>query len=190
MTVRRVIRLAVAYRMLLSPGLWFGKRCTTLARHLLVLALLATPIGAHAQVGRATGLPLPRFVSLNADQVNLRVGPGEDHPIAWILAREGLPVEIVEEFDTWRQVRLHDGGLGWIHSSLLSSQRTLLVVGEIRTLRQTADPSARAVLRAEPGVIGELLDCDGSWCRAEIAGRRGWLQRDDFWGTLPDETLR
>jgi SH3-like domain-containing protein len=148
------------------------------------------PIASHAQVGRATGLPLPRFVSLNADQVNLRVGPGEDHPIAWILAREGLPVEIIEEFDTWRQVQLHDGEIGWIHSSLLSSQRTILVVGEIRTLRQSPDPSARAVLRAEPGVIGDLLDCDGNWCRAEIAGRRGWLQRDEFWGTLPDEVVR
>jgi SH3-like domain-containing protein len=160
-----------------------------LLRSLLMLAL-AMPIGAHAQVGRATGLPLPRFVSLSADQVNLRVGPGEDHPIAWILTREGLPVEIVEEFDTWRQVRLHDDEVGWIHSSLLSGQRTILVEGQIRALRQSPDPDARAVLRAEPGVIGELLDCEGSWCRIEIAGRRGWLQRDEFWGTLPDETVR
>ena len=190
MTVRAVIRLAAASRRLPSRRFLRRSFCSTLARFLLALAVLALPLGAHAQVGRATGLPLPRFVSLNADQVNLRVGPGEDHPIAWILAREGLPVEIVEEFDTWRQVRLHDGEQGWIHSSLLSSQRTILVVDQIRALRQAPDPSARAVLRAEPGVIGELLDCAGSWCRAEIAGRRGWLQREDFWGTLPDEEVR
>jgi SH3-like domain-containing protein len=157
---------------------------------LLVLALVGLPAGTHAQVGRATGLPLPRFVSLNADLVNLRVGPGENHPIAWILTREGLPVEIIEEFDNWRQVRLHDGEEGWIHSSLLASHRTILVEGEVRTLHQTPDPDARAVLRAEPGVIGELLDCEESWCRIEIAGRRGWLQRSDFWGTLPDEVVR
>jgi SH3-like domain-containing protein len=156
----------------------------------MALALLATPIGASAQVGRATGLPLPRFVSLNADQVNLRVGPGEDHPIAWVLAREGLPVEIVEEFDTWRKVRLHDGDLGWIHASLLSSRRTVMVEEEIRALRQAPEPDARIVLRAEPGVLGQLLDCDGTWCRVEIEGRRGWLQRDEFWGTLPNEALR
>jgi SH3-like domain-containing protein len=156
----------------------------------LLALLLATPPGAFAQAGRTTGLPLPRFVSLGADEVNLRFGPGEGYPIAWILTREGLPVEIVEEFDTWRKVRLHDGDLGWIHASLLSSRRTVLVADEIQALRQTPDQDARIVLRAEPGVIGQLLDCDGSWCRVEIEGRRGWLQRAEFWGVLPDETLR
>lgn len=157
---------------------------------LAVLALLATPLDAVAQAGRTTGLPLPRFVSLGADEVNLRFGPGEGYPIAWILTREGLPVEIVEEFDTWRKVRLHDGDLGWIHASLLSSTRTVLIADEVRALRQTPDREARIVLRAEPGVIGWLLDCDGSWCRVEIEGRRGWLQRAELWGVLPDETVR
>ena len=148
---------------------------------LALLALLfGTPSGTFAQAGRTTGLPVPRFVSLGADEVNLRFGPGETYPIAWILTREGLPVEIVEEFHTWRKVRLHDGELGWIHGNLLSSRRTVLVADEIRALRQTPDQDARIVLRAEPGVIGQLLDCDGSWCRVEIEGRRGWLQRAEF----------
>jgi SH3-like domain-containing protein len=154
----------------------------------LAALLLATP--AFGQAGRTTGLPLPRFVSLGSDEVNLRFGPGETYPIAWILVREGLPVEIVEEFDTWRKVRLHDGDLGWIHASLLSGRRTVLISGETRALRQTPDEEARIVLRAEPGVIGELLDCDGDWCRVEVDGRRGWLQRSEFWGVLPDESLR
>ena len=66
----------------------------------------------------------------------------------------------------------------------------MLISGEIRTLRQTPDAEARVILRAEPGVIGELLDCDGDWCRVEIDGRRGWLQRGEFWGVLPDEAVR
>ena len=160
------------------------------AASVTALGLLAAPPGALAQAGRMTGLPLPRFVSLGADEVNLRFGPGEAYPIAWILAREGLPVEIVEEFDTWRKVRLHDGDLGWIHASLLSSRRTVLVADEVRALRQNPDREARIVLRAEPGVIGELLDCDDSWCRVEIDGRRGWLQRVEIWGVLPAEMVR
>jgi SH3-like domain-containing protein len=157
---------------------------------LAVLGLLAAPFETVAQAGRTTGLPLPRFVSLGADEVNLRFGPGEAYPIAWILVREGLPVEIVEEFDTWRKVRLHDGDLGWIHASLLSSRRTVLIADEVRALRQNPDGEARIVLRAEPGVIGRLLDCEGGWCRVEIDGRRGWLQRAELWGVLPDETVR
>jgi SH3-like domain-containing protein len=155
-----------------------------------LLALATAAQAVYGQTGRTTGLPLPRFVSLGSDRVNLRFGPGEQYPIQWILAREGLPVEIIEEFDTWRKVRLHDGDQGWVHGSLLSSRRTIVVAEQIRELRRAPDTSARVLLRAEPGVIGELLDCDGNWCEIEIDGRRGWLERDAFWGTLPGETLR
>jgi SH3-like domain-containing protein len=137
--------------------------------------------------GRSTGLPMPRFVSLAADRVHLRVGPGREYPISWVLARKGLPVEIIAEFDTWRKVRLHDDDEGWIHASLLSSRRTIMVTEAVRELRRTPDDDARVVLRAEPGVIGELVDCDQDWCRVDIQGRRGWLRRDAFWGTLPGE---
>jgi len=188
MTMRGVIREADLRRR--HPAREEGRRCACLhlVRCALALMLLAAPGTSSAQVGRSTGLPLPRFVSLSSDEVNLRFGPGEDHPIKWILTREGLPIEIVEEFDNWRQVRLHDGETGWIHSSLLSSRRTILVADQIRALRQNPDPDSRIVLRAEPGVIGELLDCNEGWCRIEITGRRGWLPQDEFWGALPDET--
>lgn len=137
--------------------------------------------------GRSTGLPMPRFVSLGADRVNLRYGPGREYPISWVLARRGLPVEIVAEFDTWRKIRLHDDDEGWVHASLLSSRRTVLVTEAVGELRRTPDDDARVVLRAEPGVIGDLIDCEEAWCRVDIQGRRGWLPRDAFWGILPEE---
>ena len=140
--------------------------------------------------GRSTGLPVPRFVSLGTDQVHLRFGPGREYPVRWVLARKGLPVEIVAEFDTWRKVKLHDDDEGWIHSSLLSSRRTIMIKDEIAELRRTPADDARVVLRAEPGVVGDLLDCEEDWCRVDIEGRRGWLRRVAFWGVLPDEVLR
>ena len=143
----------------------------------------------RAHAGRSTGLPVPRFVSLDADRVHLRYGPGRDYPVSWVLARKGLPVEIIAEFDTWRKVQLHDGDAGWVHSSLLSSRRTVMIKNDIAELRRTPADDARVVLRAEPGVIGELLDCEQDWCRVDIQGRRGWLRRHAFWGVLPDEVL-
>jgi SH3-like domain-containing protein len=154
-----------------------------------LLAMQPGPSQGQSQAGRTTGLPLPRFVSLEADPVNVRFGPGRQYPINWVFAREGLPVMIVAEFDNWRKIRDHEGKEGWIHSSLLSSKRTLMVSGEIRELRRTAGADARVVLRAEPGVIGDLLNCDAKWCHVEIEGRRGWLHRSDFWGLLPDEVM-
>lgn len=152
----------------------------------------ATPSASTPEAGatgRTTGLPLPRFVSLGADQVNLRYGPGREYPVSWVLARKGLPVEIIAEFDAWRKVRLHDNDEGWIHSSLLSSRRTVVIKDDIAELRRTPAADARVVLRAEPGVIGELLDCEAEWCRVDIKGRRGWLERQAFWGALPGEAV-
>ena len=155
----------------------------------------APPAGASAvapaapTAGRSTGLPVPRFVSLGADEVHLRFGPGREYPIRWVLVRKGLPVEIVGEFDTWRKVKLHDDDEGWIHSSLLSSRRTVMIKDETAELRRTPGDDARVVLRAEPGVIGELLDCEGDWCRVDVQGRRGWLRREAFWGALPGEAM-
>lgn len=156
----------------------------------LVVLLLFDGEPAWAQAGRTTGLPLPRFVSLGADRVNVRFGPGTQYPVNWVFARKGLPVEIIEEFDTWRKVRDYDGDEGWIHASLLSSRRTIMVTGEVRDLRRTPELDARVVLRAEAGVIGTLFDCEEDWCRIEIEGRRGWLQRSEFWGTRPGEIVR
>jgi SH3-like domain-containing protein len=167
-----------------GPG-WYG-----VAGALAFLCLVWGGQPVWSQAGRSTGLPVPRFVSLAAERVNVRFGPGRQYPVSWVFAREGLPVEIIAEFDTWRQIRDYDGEEGWVHSSLLSSRRTIMVIGEVRALRRTASTGAREVLRAEPGVIGSLFDCEDTWCRVEIEGRRGWLQRSEFWGTRPGEIVR
>lgn len=177
------------------PALWMERPPMRGCRwyHLMII-LCATLIGGPAvaqtaEAGRSTGLPLPRFVSLAADRVNVRFGPGKQYPIDWVFVRGGLPVQITEEFDTWRKIRDHEGSFGWIHSSLLSSQRTIMVSGEVRDLRRTPDDDARVILRAEPGVTGRLFDCDDAWCRVEIAGQRGWLRRGEFWGVEETEVV-
>ncbi|MGI9436590.1 MAG: SH3 domain-containing protein [Geminicoccaceae bacterium] len=158
---------------------------------LLLLTAAAWLQIAHAQeepnVGRSTGLPVPRFVSLGDNEVNVRFGPGTQYPIYWKFTQTGIPVEIISEFDNWRKIRDFEGEEGWIRSNLLDSQRTIMVQGAVRDLLRTPSKKGRVLLRAEPGVIGLLFECEDAWCRVEIDGRRGWLQRSDFWGTLPDE---
>ena len=66
-------------------------------------ATAATQTGG-TQTG-PSGLPLPRFVSLKSDRINVRAGPGQDHTISWIFSKAGLPVEIVAEYENWRRIR-------------------------------------------------------------------------------------
>ena len=136
-----------------------------------------------------SGLPIPRFVSLAADKVNFRTGPGVRHPVAWVFERKGLPVLVTAEFDYWRKVRDQDGAEGWVHKSLLSGRRYAVVAGQVRSLRSEPRAEAPVVLRAEPGVLGRLLACAGGWCRMEIAETAGWLPRQHIFGALAGENF-
>jgi len=157
-----------------------------------VVALVAAAAPAHAQEGgpRSTGQPLPRFVSLSADVVNMRTGPGEQHPVLWVYRRNGLPVKVVGEFYQWRKVLDHEGDVGWIKSNLLSNRRKLLVVGQsLVDIKRNAAIEARVVAQAEPGVIGDLETCDTAWCLIDLGTAEGWIPRDHVWGLLEGEKL-
>jgi SH3-like domain-containing protein len=163
----------------------------------LLLRLWPSALTMVLALGVATGgmaaeknLPVPRFVSLRSDEVNVRTGPGERYPIDWVFTRKGMPVEILAEFDIWRKVRDWQGTEGWVHQRMVTGTRTVMVAGEMRSLRSDPDPAARPVARAEPGVVARLLECRGAWCRVEAQGVKGWLQRSEIWGVYPDEQVQ
>jgi SH3-like domain-containing protein len=132
-------------------------------------------------------LPIPRFVTLNADEVNLRTGPGLRYPITLILKKDGLPVQIIKEFDVWRQIADRDGDQGWVHKSLLSGKRAVIISGPTQTLFKKADEGSRPIVKLETGVIAGLDRCNNDWCYLKVAGYKGWLKRENIWGVYPDE---
>jgi SH3-like domain-containing protein len=141
--------------------------------------------------GKPDGLPLPRFVSLRPDSVNLRVGPSARYPIEWIYKRRGLPVEIIAEFDTWRRIKDPAGTEGWVHSSMLSGKRTAMVTGDVRPLLRTLDGKPDPIASVEPGVIVAVERCPqgAALCRVDAEGLEGWLSRDALWGVYPAEVI-
>lgn len=157
----------------------------------LLSLVLLHDLPLYAQ-NRSSGLPLPRFVSLRADEVNMRTGPGVQYPVEWVYRRQGLPAEIIAEYGTWRKIRDWQGTQGWVHQSMLSGKRNFIIVGAERTVRKSADSNSDAKARAEIGVVGQIMECEGvsSWCRVEVDGHTGWLRRVDFWGVYRGEELK
>ena len=147
------------------------------------------PAPGPGRGSETSGLPLPRFASLRAGEVNVRTGPGVQYPVDWVFQRQGLPVEVIAEYRTWRKIRDWQGTQGWVHQSLLAGKRTVIVIGGSRTLHAKPEPDAKAVAQLEAGVVASLVSCpEGSgWCRIEVDGFDGWLRRVDFWGVLKDE---
>ncbi len=152
--------------------------------------LAAVP--AEPAKGSNTGLPLPRFASLKTDEVNLRSGPGLRYPIDWVYKRRDLPVEIQREFEVWRLVSDQEGVKGWVHQATLVGRRTFVVTGTEQTMRADAQESATPVARLKPGVIGRLRACDANaaWCQVQVGDYRGWLKRDQFWGSYSGEAIQ
>ena len=148
-------------------------------------AIAAVAVMSPALAMADTGLQLPRFASLRANEVNLRTGPGRQYPIDWIFRYRSMPVKIIGEYDHWRQVRDWEGTEGWIHKSLLTGRRTAMVVGNGHPLRRSREGDSAVVARIEGKVVGRLLECEGRWCRLEVGGYRGWMQRSHLWGTDP-----
>ncbi|UOM35960.1 SH3 domain-containing protein [Acuticoccus sp. I52.16.1] len=169
----------------------------TIASLALILAVVAGAAPpAHAagptEMG-PSGLPLPRFVSLSANKVNVRVGPSRSYKIKWTFNKRGLPVEIVREYGNWRRVRDVDGEDGWIHRSLLSGKRTALVApwSETETipLLETASAASSPVAYLEPFVLADVERCDGSWCSISGQNWHGLVPQRTLWGVYPTEKV-
>lgn len=135
-------------------------------------------------------LPVPRFVTLSVDEINVRTGPGVRYPIKFVFRKDGLPVEIVHEYDVWRQIRDKDGDGGWVHKTMLSGRRSVIITGRTQTLVRKPDDAAKPVVKLEPGVIADLSTCRGDWCSLKIAGYNGWTKRANLWGVYPDEAFK
>jgi SH3-like domain-containing protein len=192
-----------AHAMKLAPGTF---TCDQVRSRLvavgLALVMLATVSAAPAQSppAGASGLPVPRFVSLKSDRVNLRQGPGTEYPTAWVFRRAGLPVEVIKEFESWRQVRDAEGTTGWVLGSMLSGRRTAVILPwevkqgqtqpSIAVLRDDDSERAGAVAQVEAGVLASIISCDGKWCRVSVGGYRGYIEQVKLWGAYKDEVIK
>lgn len=162
-----------------------------LAVSMVVMIFNIAPVYAQSEgVYNNSGLPIPRFVSLHSDKVFVRTGPALRYPIKWVYKRENMPVEIIQEFDTWRKIKDFDGDEGWIHQSLLSGERNAVIKNkEGASIMKKPDLQSKKVAIIEKGTIVHLKTCEPSWCEVKVEGFSGWIERNLLWGVYQQENL-
>ena len=142
---------------------------------------------------------IPRFISLKSDPVNMQSGPGTEYPMQWVFRRAGLPVEVLREYEGWRQVRDAESATGWVLATLLSGRRTALVVPwEAKppaaptqiSIRNDNSERATEVAKVEAGAIANIRTCDGRWCEVSIGDVRGYIEQKKLWGVYPGEVVK
>ena len=143
--------------------------------------------------GSVSGLPIPRYVSLKADKVNMHIGPAKHYETKWVYQRAGLPVEITAEFENWRRIRDSDGTEGWVYHSLLSGRRTGVVTAKSKddliALHGKPDVKSAIAARLQPGVLALVKRCNTTWCRVVGQGFDGWIPQERLWGVYPNEKV-
>ena len=138
----------------------------------------------------ASGLPVPRFVSLKSGEVYLREGPSPQHKVDWVYVRRGLPVEVIAEYDVWRRIRDADGVVGWVHKQMLDGRRSVLMTGADNVaMRDRPNAEGAVIAYAEPGVIAQLKACGGAYCEVEAGTIDAYVPRERVWGVYDDETV-
>ncbi len=145
---------------------------------------------ADTNRGAVTNLPLPRYVSLKTNEGNARRGPGLTHRIDWVFTRAGMPLRVTAEYENWRRIEDADGAGGWVHYTMLSGSRTVLVTQNMVNVLDTPDDAATVAFQAEAGVVGRVQECTADWCRIGVDGNRGWLRKSALWGVEPGEVVQ
>ena len=153
----------------------------------LVLIFPFFGFGQEIKKGQVTNLPIPRYVSLKAKEANVRRGPSLSHKIDWIYKRQNMPLEIYAEYENWRRVRDFEGLGGWVHYTLLSGIRYVLVKDELLEMRLLPSIEAQVIAKMPQYNIATLDKCTKDWCRIIDDGYKGWVQKDAIWGVYKNE---
>ena len=165
----------------------------TIAFSILALGQPALAAGGDGAPGSASGLPVPRYVSLKSERVNVRTGPTKDHDVAWVFTKQGLPVEVTAEFETWRRIRDAEGAEGWVYHSMLSGRRTAVVTSrdkdQLVGVFESPATAGEITAQLQPGVLTSVKRCDGQWCR--VIGKQfdGRVPQERLWGVYPNEKV-
>lgn len=125
------------------------------------------------------------FVSLKSSEVNMRVGPSKEYPIAWVFMRANLPMILMAEFDQWRKVKFIDGTVGWVHKNMISRKSSAIVTENYAIMYKHASKK-HPIAKIEKGVVVRILKRDGDFVKADINNQKGWIEKKFLWGINED----
>lgn len=171
---------------------------------IIYLLINLLPFSASTkEIGKETGLPLPRFVVLKSNKSNLRNGAGIKNAIKWTYLKRGYPMEVVAEFENWRKLRDIDGTEGWINENLITGRRNAVIIGnkfeqnfekyklkqQETVLLKYPDENSYPIVKIEFGVIGNIKKCNSEWCKIKIEEYTGWIKKVNLWGVYQEEII-
>ena len=146
---------------------------------------------SNADIGKETGLEIPRYVSLKSNDANIRVGPSKNYPIEIKYIKKNYPLKVLEEYEEWRKVEDFKKNIGWIHKSLISGTRTGIVLSnDDKTIKLLNTLDGDVVGEIGKGNIVYLEKCKTDWCLISSGNYKGWIDKKYIWGVKEKEIIK
>ena len=133
-----------------------------------------------------SGLKIPRIVSLKNSLTYMRSGPGKKYPIIFEIKQKGYPLKIISEFNNWRKVNTSDNLIGWIHTQMLSSFKTGIII-KTTLLKKIPSEKSQTVAKLLENLLVNIQKCELKWCKIEIIKDKvfiGWIKKTSIWGAV------
>ena len=145
----------------------------------------------NAEIGKETGLEIPRYISLKSNDANIRVGPSKNYPIEIKYIKKNYPLKVLEEYEDWRKVEDFQKNFGWIHKSLISGIRTGIVLSnDNKTIKLLNTLNGNIIGEIGSGNIVFLEKCKIDWCLVSFGDYRGWIDKKNIWGIKEKEIIK
>ncbi len=165
------------------------KKITIIFKILISIVLLIKVSYAN-NVGKQTGLDLPRFISLKSNESNIRVGPSKNYPITLKYIIKDYPLKIIEEYNDWRKIIDFQNNTGWIHKSLIKSERNgIIISGDNKEVYIYNNVFGWIIGEISNGTIVNLSKCKLNWCHVSKNNRKGWIKKEYIWGIKNSEVF-
>ncbi len=146
---------------------------------------------SNADIGKETGLEIPRYVSLKSNDANIRVGPSKNYPIEIKYIKKNYPLKILEEYEEWRKVEDFKKNIGWIHKSLISGNRTGIILSkDNKNINLVNTLGGNVIGEIGKGNIVNVEKCKTNWCLVSKENFRGWIHKKYIWGVKEKEIIK
>lgn len=123
-------------------------------------------------------------LTVQADVLNVRMGPGLSHDVMTQVHQEDQ-LNVLGEENQWYKVRLSNDQIGWVASWLLENEEITAdnqefgrVTGTSVNIRQFASTDSEAIGTVYQGAELQILYQDGDWYQVLYMGRVAWIHAD------------
>ena len=145
----------------------------------------------NADIGKETGLEIPRYVSLKSNDANIRVGPSMNYPIEIKYIIKNYPLKVIEEYEEWRKVEDFKQNIGWIHKSLITGARTGIVLSkDNKNIELLNTLNGNVIGEIGKDNIVNIEKCKIDWCLISVGDFKGWIDKKYIWGVKKEEIIK